>query len=217
MSLTDTALRAVKPTDKQQKLFDGGGLFLLVAPSGTKSWRLKYRFQGKEKLITLGLYPLISLKEARERAAAAKKTLAGGKDPSAERKQGKLQLRTTFEIVAREWHEKQAPAWSATYYKKTMDNLVKNAFPYIGDRPIAEITAQELLAMLRRLESRGTIATAHAIRGLCTSIFRYAVATGRAERNPVTDIFGTVRFQYDRDEAGSEVCPSGQPGNRCLH
>jgi hypothetical protein len=98
-------------------------------------------------------------------AAAAKKTLAGGKDPSAERKQGKLQLRTTFEIIAREWHEKQALAWSAIYYKRTMDNLMKNAFPYVGNRPIADITAPGLLTMLRRLVSRGTIATAHAIRG----------------------------------------------------
>jgi hypothetical protein len=192
MSLTDTTLRAVKPTDKQQKFFDGGGLFLLVTPSGTKSWRLKYRFQGKENLITLGLYPTVSLKEAREHAATAKKILAGGKDPLAERKQGKLQLQNTFELVAREWHEKQAPAWSANYYKKTLDNLVKNAFPYLGNRAIAEINAQELLTMLRRLEARGTIATAHAIRGLCTSIFRYAVATGRAERNPVTDIYGAL-------------------------
>ena len=192
MALTDTAVRAVKPTDKQQKLFDGGGLFLLVAPTGTKSWRLKYRFQGKEKLLALGLYPAVTLKDARERAAAAKKALANDKDPSAEKKRGQLRVQTTFESVAREWHEKQAPTWSETYHKRTMDNLVKNAFPYIGGRPVAELSAQELLTMLRRLESRGTIATAHAVRGLCSSIFRYAVATGQAERNPISDLYGAL-------------------------
>ncbi len=192
MSLTDTTVRSVKSTDKQQKLFDGGGLFLLVAPTGTKSWRLKYRFQGKEKLITLGLYPLVSLKDARERAITAKKLLADGKDPSMERKRETLQFQTTFELVAREWHEKQAHKWATVYYKRTMDNLEKNAFPYIGSRPIADISAQELLMMLRRLESRGTIATAHAVRGLCSSIFRYAVATGRAERNPIPDLYGAL-------------------------
>ena len=192
MALTDTAIRAAKPSDKNRKLFDGGGLFLLIAPTGTKSWRLKYRFQGKEKLLTLGLYPAVSLKEARERAAEAKKSLAGGKDPSMEKKQDKLRLQTTFESVAREWHEKQCPAWSENYRKRTIDNLVKNAFPYIGNRPIAEITPPEVLTMLRRLESRGTIATAYAVRGLCSSVFRYAIATSRAERNPIPDTYGAL-------------------------
>lgn len=227
MALTDTAIRAVKPTEKQQKLFDGGGLFLLVAPTGTKSWRLKYRFQGKEKLLALGLYPAVTLKDARERAAAAKKALANDKDPSAEKKQGQLRLQTTFETVAREWHEKQTPAWSENYRKRTMDNLVKNAFPYIGGRPIAELSAQELLTMLRRLEGRGTIATAHAVQGLCSSIFRYAVATGRAERNPVVDIYGAltahVRKPYpaitDPDKVGELMLKiddyHGMAGVRC--
>lgn len=192
MALTDAAIRAAKPAEKPKKLFDGGGLFLLVAPTGTKSWRLKYRFLGKEKLMTLGLYPLVSLKEAREHSLEAKKLLASGKDPSVEKRLNRLQLQCTFEIVAREWHEKQGPNWSDHYRIRTLASLVKNAFPYIGDRPIAEVSAQELLMMLRRLEDRGTLATAHAVRGLCSSIFRYAIATGRAERNPVPDIHGAL-------------------------
>ncbi len=227
MALTDTAIRAAKPAEKPRKLFDGGGLFLLVAPTGTKSWRLKYRFLGKEKLNTLGLYPVVSLKEARERSLEAKKVLASGKDPSVEKKLSRLQLQCTFENVAREWHEKQGPNWSENYRIRTMASLVKNVFPYIGGRPIAEVSAQELLVMLRRLEDRGTLATAHAVRGLCSSIFRYAVATGRAERNPVPDIHGAlpahVRKSHptitDPDKVGELMLKiddyHGMPAVRC--
>jgi integrase len=192
MTLTDTALRHVKSTDKQQKLFDGGGLFLLVSPSGTKSWRLKYRFQGKEKLLTLGQYPAIALKDARERAIQAKKLLANEIDPSADKKRNKLTQRHTFEYVAREWHQKQAPKWGEGYSAKVLCNLEKSAFPYIGSRPVTEVTGPELLAVLRRLEARGTIAQAHAVSGLCGAVFRYAVACGIAERDPSADIRGAL-------------------------
>jgi integrase len=227
MSLTDTAIRAAKPTDKQQKLFDGNGLFLLVAPTGTKSWRLKYGFQGKEKLITLGLYPLVTLKDARARALTARKLLSDGKDPSMERKLGMLRLQTTFEIVAREWHEKQAPGWSVGYQQKTLATLIKNVFPYIGSRPITEISTPELLVIVRRLESRGAISSAHAIRSLCSAVFRYAVATGRALRNPVPDIYGAltahVKKHYpaitDPAKVGELMLKiddyHGMPGVRC--
>ena len=105
MPLTDTAIRAAKPTEKQQKLFDGNGLYLLVFPSGSKVWRYKYHLRGREKLISLGAYPEVSLKDAREKASDARKILGSDKDPSAERQRSKLQHKNTFEIIAREWHE----------------------------------------------------------------------------------------------------------------
>jgi len=145
MPLTDTAIRVAKPTESQQKLFDGSGLYLLIFPSGSKVWRFKYHFQGREKLISLGQYPAVSLKDAREKAADARKTLGGGNDPSAERKAAKLQLQNTFEIVAREWHEKQAVAWTKPYAAKLMRHMEKNLFPYIGNRAVGEIKPSELL------------------------------------------------------------------------
>jgi integrase len=192
MALTDTAIRAAKPTEKQQKLFDGNGLFLLVTPSGTKSWRLKYRFQGKEKLISLGSYPLVSLKEARERTTAARKTLEGGIDPSELRKKEKRVAQNTFELVAREWHEMQSAKWSKSYAAQVMHNLNRNVFPFIGSKPINEVTAPELLTLLRKVEARGVIGTAHAIKNNCSGIMRYAIATGRAERDPAADLRGAL-------------------------
>ena len=117
MALTDTALRAVKPGDKAQKLFDGKGLFMLVSPNGTKAWRFKYQFHGREKLISLGLYPTVSLKDARERAEQARKTLESGIDPSEQRKQEKVAYQNTFELVAMEWYEQQRDKWSEAYTK----------------------------------------------------------------------------------------------------
>jgi integrase len=192
MSLTDTALRAAKPTEKQQKLFDGNGLYLLVTPRGAKSWRLKYRFQGKEKLISLGAYPLVSLKEARERATAARKTLESGTDPSALRKKEKRMAQNTFELVAREWHEMQTAKWSATYAEATLNRMQRNLFPFIGSRSVNEVSAPEILALLRKVEARGMIGTAHALKYICSSIMRYAIATGRAERDPAADLRGAL-------------------------
>jgi len=192
MPLTDAALRAVKPTEKNQKLFDGNGLFLLVTPRGVKNWRLKYRFQGKEKLISLGHYPLVSLKEARERATAARKSLDNGTDPSAQRKQEKQKAQTTFELVAREWHEVQSAKWTANYAEATLNRMQRNLFPSIGSRPVNEVTAPEILAILRKVEARGTVGTAHALKNICSGVMRYAIATGRAERDPAADLRGAL-------------------------
>jgi integrase len=192
MPLTDTAIRSVRPLEKQQKLFDERGLFLLVTPTGSKIWRFKYRFQGKEKLISLGHYPAVSLKDAREKAADARKTLGGGNDPSAERKAAKLQLANTFELVAREWHEKQRAAWTAQYAAKILRYMEKNLFPYIGARPVGAIKPSELLPVMRGMEARGAVALAHVMRGVCSGIFRYAVITGRAERDSAADIRGAI-------------------------
>ena len=193
MPLTDTALRAVKPLDKPQKLFDGNGLFLFISPHGTKSWRVKYHFQGREKLLTLGTYPQLSLKEAREACAAAKKQLSGGIDPGAEKKLRAKSLQTTFEAVAREWHTNQAAVWTENYAKDVMERIAKNIFPYLGNRPIAEITPPELLSVLRKIELRGAIDQAHRVRGICSLIFRYAIATGRAERDTAADLRGALK------------------------
>lgn len=192
MSLTDTAIRAAKPSDKAHKLFDGGGLFLFITPTGAKSWRLKYRFLNKEKLLALGLYPQVSLKEARERAADARKLVESGKDPSVERKQSKVLMQNTFELVAMEWHEKQTPAWSQGYAGDVLQRMHRNIFPIIGSRPVAAVSAPELLALLRKIEARGTIEVAHVVRTICSSVFRYAIITGRAERDPAADLKGAL-------------------------
>ena len=192
MPLTDTTLRAIKSTEKLQKFFDGNGLFLAVSPSGTKSWRLKYYHAGKEKLLTLGQYPVVSLKEARERAMEARKVLSSGKDPSVERKYAKAMQQNTFEMLAREWHEKQTPVWTPKHATRTLKLLALHLFPTIGSRPIADISAPELLAMLRKMEARGIIAQTHIVHRLCGAVFRYAVASGRAERDPAADLRGAL-------------------------
>ena len=181
-SLTDTAIRGAKPNDKPLKLFDGNGLFLFVAPNGTKSWRVKYRIQGREKLLTLGTYPTLSLKEAREACMEAKKQISGGVDPSLEKKVRARSVHTTFEAVAREWHENQKPTWTPGYAKDVMERIEKNVFPLLGSRPIGEISPPELLSILRKIELRGAVDQAHRVRSICSLVFRYAIATGRAER-----------------------------------
>lgn len=193
MPLTDTAIRGAKPALKPQKLFDGNGLFLFIAPSGAKSWRLKYRFQGREKLLTFGAYPQISLKEAREACTVAKKQLSGGIDPSAEKKLNARSARNTFEAVAQEWHANQTPGWTARYADDVLERIKKNIFPYLGTRPIGEITPPELLDVLRKIEARGAIDQAHRVLGICSLVFRYAIATGCAERDTAADLRGALK------------------------
>ncbi|AST27441.1 phage integrase central domain-containing protein [Ralstonia pseudosolanacearum] len=196
MALTDTAIRNAKPADKPIKLFDGGGLFLHVTPAGQRYWRLKYRFAGKEKLLAIGVYPEIGLKEARDRREEAKRLLGEGVDPSVERKVRKVatveRAANSFEAVAREWHAKYAPGWSESNAKKVLARLENDVFPWLGGRPIAEVKAPELLGVARRVESRGALDTAHRVLQTCGQIFRYAVATGRAERDPSGDLRGAL-------------------------
>jgi integrase len=168
-------------------------LFLFIAPSGTKSWRLKYRFQGREKLLTLGTYPQLSLKEARESCADARKMLSGGIDPSAEKKVKARSAQITFGAVAREWLENQESVWTDGYAKDVLERIDKNVFPYLGTRPIGEITPPELLAVLRKVELRGAVEQAHRVRSICSLIFRYAIATGRAERDTAADLRGALK------------------------
>jgi len=196
MPLTDTKLRNAKPGEKAQKLFDGGGLFLLVTPKGGKAWRLKYRFEGKEKLLAFSTYPEVSLSIAREKRDAARKQVAAGIDPGAVRKaekqSGADRAANSFEAVTREWLAKYGPTWSPGHIINITCRMQRDVFPWIGGKPIAEIKAPELLGVLRRVESRGLLSTAHRIQGYCGQIFRYAVVTGRAERDPTADIKGAL-------------------------
>jgi integrase len=194
MALTDTAVRNTKPKEKAYKLFDGGGLFLMVNPKGSRYWRLKYRYQGKEKLLALGVYPDVSLKTARDRRDAARAQIADGIDPSQARKATKAAQSDadSFEAVAREWWGQREPNWSKTHSSRILLRLNKDVFPWVGKRPIGEITAPELLTVLRRIENRGAVETAHRIHQSCGQIFRYAVATGRAERDPSADLKGAL-------------------------
>jgi len=196
MSLTDTAIRNAKPADKARKLFDGGGLYLEVAPSGGKWWRLKYRYGGKEKRLSLGVYPDVSLKDARERRDEARKLLANDIDPSEHRQAQKAakedRAANSFEVVAREWHAKHLPTWTEKHAETIIRRLELNVFPWLGGKPIADITAPQLLQVIRRIEERGALETAHRVLGCCGQVFRYAVATGRAERDPSGDLRGAL-------------------------
>lgn len=197
MPLTDSAIRNAKSGAKPVKLSDSGGLFLLVNPNGGKWWRLKYRIDGKEKLLSLGVYPEVSLKVARERRDDARKLLAAGRDPGAHRKAVKAaraaQVAETFEVIAREWHAKQAARWTEVHAGRMLDRLEKDIFPYLGARPIKEISAPELLAVLRRKEGKGAAYSAKRLRQIADQVFRYAIATGRAERNIATDLRGALQ------------------------
>jgi integrase len=195
MALTDVKVRNAKPGDKQAKLSDGGGMYLLVTQSGGKCWRLKYRFAGKEKVLALGTYPEISLAEAREKRETARKQLANGIDPGVVKKAQKAAIgearENSFEAIAREWYARFKQQWSENHAVRILTRLEQDVFPFIGSRPIGEIKAPEVLQVLRRVETR-TLETAHRIKIACGQVFRYAVATGRAERDPVADLRGAL-------------------------
>lgn len=193
--LSEVKVRTVKAQEKDFKLFDGGGLFLLVTKSGGKLWHFKYRFDNKEKKLAFGTYPEISLLDARRKRDEARRLLANGIDPGAIRKaqkQAKVEETETVEVIAREWHEKFKSTWTEGHALKILRALERDVFPWIGTRPIKDIKAPELLTVLRRVESRGVLEGAHRVRGLCSQFFRYAVSTGRAERNPAQDLIGSL-------------------------
>lgn len=199
MALTDLQIKTAKPKDKDYKLTDGEGLFLLVATSGGKRWRFKYRFGGKEKLLALGTYPDISLQEARGKLREARNLLANGFDPSAAKQARKEALteqaevvENTFEVVAREWHGKFSVQWTPGHAATIMDRLNRDVFPWLANKPISEIRPLDLLTILRRVEGRGALETAHRIRTICGQVLRYATATGRAERDFAADLRGAL-------------------------
>jgi len=194
--LTDTKLRNVKPAEKETKLFDGGGLFLLITPRGGRLWHFKYRFGGKEKKLSFGTYPEVSLSDARDKRMEARKQVAAGIDPGEARKAKKTadadKAANNFEVVAREWYVKNEPVWSPGHSVMVMSRLEKDVFPVIGSRPISEIKAPEILKMLQKIEARGVIETAYRIKIVCGQVFRYATATGRAEGDPTAALKGAL-------------------------
>lgn len=196
MPLTDTAIRNAKPSVKTIKLFDERGLYLEISPAGGKWWRLKYRFDGKENRLSLGVYPGVGLKDARNGRDDARKLLAEGIDPSSHRKAKKSaradRVANSFEMVAREWFAKHSTNWATSHADKIIQRLEKDVFPWIGNKPIAEIAAPELLTVLRRIEARGALDTAHRAHQNCGQIFRYGIATGRGERDPASDLRGAL-------------------------
>ncbi|MEI6827548.1 MAG: integrase arm-type DNA-binding domain-containing protein [Desulfuromonadales bacterium] len=188
-TLSATKIETAKAGSTQKKLFDGGGLFLLIAPSGGKWWRFKYSFDGKSKTISLGVYPDISLAQAREKREAARKLLAVGVDPSADRQAGKaataeLQA-NSFEYIAREWHKKQVEnsEWSEEHSETIMTRMGKDMFPHIGVKPITEVTAKDIRGILDRVKGRGAVDTARRCRTIASQVFVYAIGTDRAEYN----------------------------------
>lgn len=196
MALTSTKIKNAKAKLKLYKLYDEKGLYLEITPKGGKRWRLKYRFNNKEKRISLGVYPEISLKDARDRRDENRKLLANDIDPSEYRKTQKSAnldaQENSFEAVALEWHEKQKSTWTPDHAKRLLRRLSNDIFPWIGSLPIADIKAPALLNVVRKIESRGANESAHRALSNCGQIFRYAVATGKAERDPSGDLKGAL-------------------------
>ncbi|EPL0396808.1 integrase [Enterobacter asburiae] len=192
MKLNARQVDAAKPREKAYKLADGAGLYLEVVPSGSKYWRMKYRFNGKEKRMAFGVYPAVSLAQARALRDEAKKKLAEGIDPSFAKKEEKLvrdvQLNNTFQAVALEWHGTKVSRWSEGYASDIIEAFNKDIFPYIGQQAVNEIKPLVLLNVLRRMESRGATEKAKKVRQRCSEVFRYAIVTGRAEYNPAADL-----------------------------
>jgi len=194
MPLSDTKIKTAKPRDKQYRLSDQRGLYCLVKPTGSKLWRYDYRFEGIRKTLALGIYPDVLLKRAREKHQDARRLLDNGIDPSAVKRAEKIALagKDSFEAIAREWYEKHKPKWSDGYAAKVITRLEQGLFPYIGNKGINEITPPILLLQLKRIEKRGAIELSHRVKGLASQVFRYAIATGRAERDPAPDLKGAL-------------------------
>lgn len=192
MKLNARQVDAAKPKEKAYKLAYGAGLYLEVVPSGSRYWRMKYRFNGKEKRMAFGVYPAVSLAQARALRDEAKKKLAEGIDPSFAKKEEKLvrdvRLHNTFQAVALEWHGTKVSRWSEGYASDIIEAFNKDIFPYIGQQPVNEIKPLVLLNVLRRMESRGATEKAKKVRQRCSEVFRYAIVTGRAEYNPAADL-----------------------------
>lgn len=192
MLLTDSRIRAARPAEKPQKLFDGGGLFLLIAPTGGKLWRMKYRFSGKENTLSFGPYPAVSLKDARTKRDEAKALLARGVDPAKKKKAEQQAAAHTFEAVAREWFARHSPTLAPGHTDKIIRRFERDIFPWLGGLPVADVTPRLVLEALRYIESRGALETAHRAKQNIGQVMRYAVATGRADRDPTQDLRGAL-------------------------
>lgn len=205
MALTNTAVKAAKPRDKQWKLSDGGGLYLLIHPNGSKYWRLKFRFAGKEKVLALGVYPEVSLAEARVLQGDAKTLLRNGADPSLVKKQQKrtdrIKTENTFEAIALDWFGQQKGRWSEGHTDRVLKSLEQDVFPYIGHRPIAELTPPDVLEVIRKIESRDALDVAGRVLQRCSSVFRFAVQTGLAQTNPASELRGVLKTRKVKHRA----------------
>lgn len=194
--LTDKAIRALRPSGKPRKVADSLGLYLLIQPNGSRLWRFKYRYAGREKLAAIGAYPQIGLAEARERRGELRRMLSNGIDPAAHRKATRVARATatenSVEVVAREWFQKMSSGWVDKHRIKIIQRLERDVFPWLGNRPVAELTAPEVLAVLRRIEERGANETARRALGDLSAICRYAVVTGRALSDPCRDLRGAL-------------------------
>lgn len=196
MPLTDSAVRSSKPGDKPIKLADEKGLYLFISTSGGKLWRFDYRFEGKRKTISFGAYPDVSLKQARDRRDEARQAVAEGIDPSEQRRARKIageeRAANSFESVAREWYARMASTWVPSHGEKIIRRLERDIFPWIGSRPVSDIPAPLILSTIRKIEDRGRRETAHRALQNCSQVFRYAIATARAERDPSADLRGAL-------------------------
>jgi hypothetical protein len=191
--LTGIEIRKAKPQEKPCKLADGKGLYLLVKPSGGKLWRFDYRFGDKRKTLALGVYPDVPLTKARERLEEARRMLADGIDPMADRKATKEGgAANSFEGIACEFMANHAPRWSESHHLHVKQVLERDVFPWLGKTPARDITAPDVLALLRRIKERGALETAHRTRQFIGQVLRYAVATGRADRDPTNDLRGAL-------------------------
>ncbi|OQR43402.1 integrase [Klebsiella aerogenes] len=193
MALTDIKVKSIKPTDKSVKVTDGQGMFLLVKPSGAKYWRFQYRFSGKQKVLALGVYPTISLGDARRKRDEARKLISNGIDPSEKKKEDKIEQSgaLTFEAVARNWHANNKK-WSENHSKRVLKSLEDNLFPFIGKRNIADLKTRDLLAPVRTVEMSGRIEVASRLQQRTTAIMRYAVQSGLLDYNPAQEMAGAV-------------------------
>ncbi|MFM0566928.1 tyrosine-type recombinase/integrase [Paraburkholderia caledonica] len=197
MPLTDVAARSAKPREKAYKLADGQGMYLEVMPNGSKYWRLKYRIDGKERRAALGVYPAVSLLAARKAREEIKEALRAGLDPSHEKKRAtlerSLERQNSFEAVARDWHEHKKGSWSEPHAVRVMKRMENELFPSLGARPIQQITAPEILAVIRTIEKRDALELSHRALQTAGEVFRFAIATGRAERDPTPDLKGALK------------------------
>ncbi|VBO96148.1 tyrosine-type recombinase/integrase [Burkholderia pseudomallei] len=196
MPLTDLAVKNAKPIEKTQRFWDGGGLYLEVSPAGSKLWRFKYRYDRREKRLSFGKYPDVTLKDAREKRDDARKLLANDVDPGERKKEVRAarleRAANNFEAIAREWFERMMADKAESHKVKVIARLENDLFPWLGKRPIADITAPEILACLRRIEQRGARDTAHRAMQNCSAVFRYAVIIGKAQSNPAEHLRGAL-------------------------
>ena len=190
--LSDSKIRAAKPRAKLYKIADERGLVMLVMPNGSKLWRFRYRFEGKEQMLSLGVYPDITLADARERREEMRRKLAHGQDPAVQRRIEQIAKADTFEAVAREWYQKFSPGWSVSHSTRLWARLQNDVMPWLGARPTADITAPEVLTVARRIEGRGVLETAHRAVAAIGQVMRYAVATGRAQIDPTASLRGAL-------------------------